>query len=608
MITGVVSSLLACAPPSAPKPVAIDSRTNEPVQVITKSHKKSQYRHIVYPTAGLADAVRVTNEPDKVVMEYKKANPTLWQDMAAQFSLPGETEDVPEVKRQIDWFVSHPKYLEKATSQAKPYLYYICEQVKARGLPIELALMPMVESSYNPFAVNSSSGATGLWQMMPGTASGFGLHVDWWYDGRRDISTSTNAALDYLAYLGSFFNGDWLLAMAAYDSGEGTVQQSIERNATHGRDTTYWGLHLPHETQGYIPKVLALATILKNPQNYNVDLPDIPDAPYLTSIDLSSQMNLHKAAKMAGMTLAELSSLNPGYNRWATAPKGSYKLLLPVDRAAQFQTSMTAPSDATQAPASNLTWDHIAAKSSDSLQSIAQNYNTTPELLMKANKLSSEHVKAGQSLLVPSNASADNSTADNADIDEDVGEKITTLADSNVINHMITQGETLKSIAAKYHVTLRQIEFWNDVTEADINPGEELVIWPPKYKVSSLKKVVKIYKVKHGDTLYSVAQRFHVTTSMIKKRNHLGHKQIRSGEILHIPVIMHAESIAPVSQHIKSTHHAKKSHILSKKTHAKQKTKHVKKVSVKNKHHSASKKSMKTKHKSKTTRHKKHYS
>lgn len=496
--------------------------------------------HAINPSTGLGDPTKIN--------QYEKVKLNIWQDMAANFSLPEETDDNPEVKKQIDWFMQHPKYMHKMTRQAEPYLYYICEQVKARNLPPELALMPMVESAYNPFAVNSGSGATGLWQMMPGTASGFGLHVDWWYDGRRDISASTSAALDYLAYLGNFFNNDWALAMAAYDSGEGTVQQAIERNAHKGKDTSYWGLHLPRETQDYVPKILALATILKHPELYPIDLPDIPNAPYLAAVEISSQIDLHKAAQMADMSLAELSTLNPGYNRWATDPNGSFKLLLPISKVEQFKTQLDELlSDETQ-----IIWNRIVISKKTTVAHVAAQYQTSKDTLIKANKLKNEHLTPGQSLLVPQ---THDQSGDVSDVtpDNDVGEKITTLPDSNVIHHIVIAGESLKGIANRYHVSLREIKFWNELHDDHAKVGTDLVIWPPKYVNVLVTKTIS-YKVKRGDTLHAIAKRFHVNPAKLAHSNHLKHSHVRPGQTLHITVMKHEMRIEKRGHH--STKHA----------------------------------------------------
>jgi len=578
-------------------------------------HKKASIHHKipVNPTTGLGDP--------KKVKQYQKVTLNLWQVMAANFNLPDETSANPEVKKQIDWFMNHPKYLAKVTSQAGPYLYYIYQQVQARNLPAELALMPMVESAYNPFAINSGSGAAGLWQMMPGTASGFGLHVDWWYDGRRDVSASTNAALDYLAYLGDYFNGDWLLAIGAYDTGEGSIQQAIEHNERRGIDTDFWSLHLPKETQAYVPKVLALATILKYPQTYPINLPNIPNAPYLSEVDIGSQIDLHQAAKMADMTLSELTALNSGYNRWATDPNGPFKLLLPVDKAQQFQEQLA------QLMATNkqITWYRVVTKKGETIDAIALQYQTTPQAIMKANKLTRRKLKAGETLLIPNSATpatssandttasaipntstqtdttttsdtsdastvetnnADSTTADDNSSDDDsqyVGESINNLPSTNVVHHTVAKGETLADIAKTYHVSVRALEFWNQLNDSHVTPGTDIVIWPPKYKPSAVKTTIVAYKVKKHDTVSSIARKFHISTKELISSNHIKYNHLKPGQVLHIAIkhsaTKHVAKTHPSDskQHhqIKSQSHSHKSqHSAKKITHHKKAVSH----------------------------------
>ena len=217
----------------------------------------------------------------------------------------------PSVPRQIAWYKKHPEYIRKLSENARPYMYYVYHEVKKRGMPAEIALVPMIESGYDPYAY-SHAGAAGLWQMMPTTAAGFGLHLNWWYDGRRDIYASTTAALDYLEYLHNFFHGDWLDALAAYDSGEGHVLSRIRYNAHHHRDTHFWALKLPRETRRYIPKLLALSQIIEHPRQYHVYLPPIPNKPYFSRITTPGQIDLNVAAKHAEIDINKIYELNPG--------------------------------------------------------------------------------------------------------------------------------------------------------------------------------------------------------------------------------------------------------------------------------------------------------
>ncbi|OGT30231.1 MAG: hypothetical protein A3E87_00645 [Gammaproteobacteria bacterium RIFCSPHIGHO2_12_FULL_35_23] len=460
------------------------------------------------------------------VIEYKSA-PDLWQDLSSNFNLPQETANNPAVKEQLDWYVAHPGYLHRTFMRAKPYLYYIFQQVKRRGLPAEIALMPMVESAYNPFAINMGSGASGLWQMVTGTALGFGLNVNWWYDGRRDIVASTNAALDYLAYLGNFFNGDWLLAIAAYDTGEGNVQHAINNNARVGKDTDFWHLTLPRETQYYVPKVLALAVLIKNPERYGIKLPYVPDAPYLAQVNVGTQIDLHTAAKMAGISLQEFTTLNPGFNRSATAPNGPFKILLPLSKVQHFESNLRQSTGSS----TQLIVHHVTVEPGDTLNSIARRYHTTVDLIEKANSLTSHTLKPGQDLIISNQPEVTGLGADQ------YTKSLYNIPEPDVIHYTVRPGETLFSLARKFRVTPNDIVFWNSLKSEQILPGSTLAIFPPpppKERPTIITHVLT-YRVRPGDDLTQIAKRFHVSASLLQRENNLHGNNIRVGQILRIP-------------------------------------------------------------------------
>lgn len=216
--------------------------------------------------------------------------PDVWDVLRSEFTLNHEVTR-PEVQEQIRWLVAHPSYLHKVSRQSEPYIYHILAEIRKRKLPGELALLPMIESAYDPFAY-SGAGAAGLWQLMPRTGSDLGLKQDWWFDGRRSIGPSTDAALNYLLYLNKYFSGHWVLAIAAYDSGEGTISRAIKAYSPPGRAVDFWTLPVPRETKVYVPRFLALAEIIKNPARYRVSLPNIPYLPYFAEVNIGSQIDL----------------------------------------------------------------------------------------------------------------------------------------------------------------------------------------------------------------------------------------------------------------------------------------------------------------------------
>jgi len=451
---------------------------------------------------------------------------SLWDTMGYNFNLPDESPDNSAVDTYINWYMSHPACLQYLAMQAKPYLYYVYQQVQMRGLPAELALLPMIESAYNPFAY-SDAGAEGLWQMMPGTASGFGLKLNWWYDGRRDIVASTKSALDYLAYLGRFFHGDWLLAIAAYDTGEGVVNKAIKYNLKHGRPTDFWDLPLPHETQRYVPRVLAIATIIANPYEYPINLPEIKNKPYLAKVNVGSQIDLANAARLADVSLEELSMLNPGFNQWATAPNGPHFLLLPINKVRLFKKRLAA------LPLSKrITWHRYKVKTGDNLTHLAKHFKVTTTLIKHVNHLRDNTLRIGETLLIPSSLNRLTKIVSHSK-KRYLYYTSYHIPQIHIITHTVKKGDTLSAISKKYHVTPRQVRFWNGIkSNKDLKVGKKLIVWPSKKHYGSF---MVHHKIRKGDTLARIAHNNHITITALKKANHMTTNFIKPGKLLIIP-------------------------------------------------------------------------
>lgn len=461
----------------------------------------------------------------------------LWSEVRRGYQLEGH--DHPRVQSDIAWYGRHQTYLDRVADRASPYLYMIIEELKARDMPMEIALLPVVESAYQPFAY-SHGRAAGLWQFVPGTGKRFGLKQNWWYDGRRDVMESTRAALDYLSYLHRYFDGDWLNAIAAYNSGEGTVRKAIRRNRKKGKPTDFWSLDLPKETWGYVPKLLAISTIVDNPVAHGVILESIPNESYLTTVDIGSQIDLDLAAELAGITLEEVYRYNPGFNRWATDPSGPHKLLLPIASAATLKTSLSDYPDRER-----ITWKRHRIREGENLGAIADHYRTSIKLIRDVNGIRGNMIRAGKTLTIP--VARKDLSRYKLSSTERLKQTQNRKRKGERIEYRVKQGDTLWDIAREYSVSVKSLAKWNGMAPRDpLKPGKRLVIWTQdKSKVSSInpsdfthpfKQNTRRrigYTVRSGDSLARISQRFRVSVGNLKRWNNLeGKKYLQPGQRL----------------------------------------------------------------------------
>ena len=347
------------------------------------------------PAPEPAPAVTAAEGPTQVAGLTPAQYGDLFDRMRAGFKLE-DGADQRAVDQQLRWYASNPVYLQRAFGRADLYLYHIVTELERRGMPLELALLPVVESAFEPYAY-SRARASGLWQFIPGTGSRFGLKQDWWYDGRRDIVESTRAALDYLQYLHDEFNGDWLLAVAAYNCGEAMVERAVNMNRAAGRPVDFWNVWLPGETRAYVPKLLAMKRLVRDPETYGLEFSPIPNSPYFSRITTHGQINLKIAAEIAGVSPEELYELNPAFHRWATDPAGPHYLLLPVDVADVFSENLGQLS-ADQ----RLGVAHYDVRRGDSVASVARNFHTSVNVIRELNDLLTGGLTVGDDLRVPS--------------------------------------------------------------------------------------------------------------------------------------------------------------------------------------------------------------
>ena len=459
-----------------------------------------------------------------------KGYDNLWLKLAEGFEF--EVPNNARIDKQRDYYLSHPTYFKKVSKRAEPFLFLIVEQIEAKGLPLELALLPIVESTFDPFAY-SHAGASGLWQFMPVSGKRFGLHQNWWYDGRRDVYASTRSALKYMSILHDYLDKDWLYAFAAYNSGEGRVKRSIAKNKKNNKAVDYWNLSLPKETKDYVPKLLALVDILRNHEKYGVELPYIPHKQVLTYVDISSQIDLAYAAELAGLSLAEIQLLNPAFNHWATSPEGPHKLLLPSVVAEQFSEKL-AKVDKNK----RIRWDRYSVKAGDSLSVIAKRNQTTTAVLKQINDLNSSFIKIGQPLLIPV-ASKSQQQYLFSQAKRFEREETKYGADKRKVTYKVVEGDTLWDISRRYKVTLKQLAKWNGFNaKKTIRSGQELTIWKltSKLKIAPATQGV-IYYVRVGDSLDRIAQKFNVKTVDLVRWNNLQNKKyIQPGQKIKVYV------------------------------------------------------------------------
>ncbi len=440
-------------------------------------------------------------KPDSATNPIKSTETSdLWPRLRNGLQL-GQHYNNPGIEKQVTWYKNSQSYIDRVISRGQPFLHHIIGELEANDMPLELALLPAVESAFDPLAY-SHSHASGLWQFIPGTSKRFGLQRDWWYDGRRDPVASTEAAIKYLKYLNKFFDGDWLLALAAYNSGEGNVRRAIKKNKKVGKPTDFWSLKLPRETRAYVPQLLAISRIIANPEKHGITLPDVADKPYFTKVAVSEQIDLSKAAGMAGIKTKELHKLNAGYNRWVTHPEGPQHIFLPIHTVSKFQKTLASTPRNQWTPIKQ-----YKVKSGDSLSTIAQRYQVPVNHLRKTNGLRSDFLRIGQKLKIPG-----------------------TGFDSPLMGAMgiytVKPGDSLWKIAKNKKVSVRNIAKWNnlDVT-SPLKLGQKLKVQANGNATSyaSLKKLR--YKVRRGDSLYRIASKFDIKINDILAWNKLNPKK-----------------------------------------------------------------------------------
>lgn len=429
------------------------------------------------------------------------------------------------VQAKLAWFARNQEYLDRVTTRATPYLYHIVTEIKRRGLPMELVLLPIVESAYQPFAY-SPSRASGIWQFIPGTGKRFGLKQNWWYDGRRDIISATDAAFKYLEKLNQQFNGDWELALAAYNVGEVKIERAVKRNLEKGKRADFWSLNLPRETENYVPNLMAIAEIIAHPDKYNVHLKPVANKPYFSIVNIDGQIDLAKVAELSGLDMDEIYTLNPGFSRWATDPKGPHRLLLPVNIAADFELRL-----ASIPPEERITWERYTIQQGDTLGAIAARHKTSVAVLKDSNQLRSNRIRTGKALLIP----VSSKPAKHYTLSQEARrfKNLKSSGDGNKYTYTVKRGDTLWDIGRHYGISINQLCQWNGIRRNKIlRLGQKIDIYvredeqegkilPAVAHSTDKDKGLIQYEVQEGDSLWLIARKFGVSVAELRKWNNL---------------------------------------------------------------------------------------
>ena len=439
------------------------------------------------------------------------------------------------------WYAARPDYVNRMIERSRRYLFHIVNEVERRGMPMEIVLLPMIESAFNPTAY-STSHASGIWQFIPSTGLHYGLKQNHWYDGRRDITAATSAALDYLAKLYQDF-GDWQLALAAYNCGEGCVGRAVRKNAQMGLASDYASLSLPTETRHYVPKLLAVKKLILDPASFGVALEVLPNQPYFAQVEVNTSMDVSSAARLANMNIEDFTALNPAFSRKLIRSDTPVNILVPVDKTDHFQHSLK--------NGSWDTWTTYQAKKGERLDTLAARFNTTETRLKEHNRFALKRGKlaSAQTILVPIKGRgvvADaTSSAELTQVSSPAAASPSSTAAPESKLHTVVAGDTLYSIARRYNTSVSALKLANPAVIYSVQVGQILslplniaepqaphntvVAEAPVQKVAFKAKVrgkskPRYYTIKRGDTLHSVARLFDVDLSALKNWNPKLHK------------------------------------------------------------------------------------
>jgi membrane-bound lytic murein transglycosylase D len=432
------------APPTPPSPVV--QPEPEPTLVLATMTPR------VMPVFGLSAGPDLEPLPPPVG--------DLWERIVAGYGIPDI--EGPLVEKWEQWYATRPDYVARMVERSRRYLYHIVTEVSTRRMPMEIALLPMVESAYNPVALSTAS-AAGIWQFIPSTGKHFGLAQNFWFDSRRDVLAATDKALEYLTKLHDDFD-DWQLALAGYNWGEGNVARALAKNKAKGRPANYEALHMPAETANYLPKLQAVKNIVRDPEKYGLTLADIPDAPFFTVVKVTKKMDTRHAAEIAELSLEEFLALNPQHNRPVIAGADEQSILLPIDNAEIFAAKLELGGDQPL-----VSWQAYRIKANETLSQVANRYGMSIETLRAVNGIGTRSaVPVGHTLLVPAQQPSREAAETLANA------VFTSVPSGRTFFYVVKRGDTMHAIASRYGVRVADIKQWNGLVHERLQAGTRL--------------------------------------------------------------------------------------------------------------------------------------
>ena len=433
----------------------------------------------------------------------------IWDRIRAGYAMP-ELDD-PLVAKWEKYYADRPEYMARIVERSSKYMFYIVTELERRGLPLEIALLPMIESAFNPIA-HSSAKAAGIWQFIPSTGVDYGMKQDWWSDSRRDIVQATNGAIDYLSKLHGMF-GDWQLALASYNWGEGSVGRAVQRSKASGGQGTYLALNMPAETRNYLPKLQAVKNIIRNPAAFGLTIATVPNEPYFKTITLAHAIDLKRAAQLAEMTEADFVALNPAHNRPVIGGRSEYQVLLPANKADAFLARL----ESNEKP--RVSWMAYRTRIGDRMDVLAERFGTTVAALKSVNGIRTvaPTLPAGYHLLVPSDGPSEDALGS---IKNAVFTKFPEHVPPRV--HKVRSGETFASIAKRYGVAANTLAQWNRMAKPAARADQVLYVAGPApvRQASKATKAGRVVYVKRGSTpeRATVASKRGLAKKAVKRR------------------------------------------------------------------------------------------